>query len=247
MSNFKNQFDSFVREFGGEIVDELLPEIPDLPKNADYLFSNRTIIGELKCLEEDYFGATHVGAKIKALLDKWVREGLVSAERFREGRISTRDLPEVCGLQIIGVLTKAMTEAVADANRQIKATRAYFRVPNARGLLVLANVGNFTLTPNLVLPALGRLFRNGYSAIESYIFLVPDIDVTVPGVNKPSRIWASGPTRGPRSGVPSTFFDGITSAWLVFLQKQTPEEIEIIKGQNERTLRESGYVRRKAP
>ena len=46
---------SFVQEFGGQLVRELIPNVSP-PKNADYLFRSPLIVAELKCVEREGFG-----------------------------------------------------------------------------------------------------------------------------------------------------------------------------------------------
>lgn len=50
-------FDEFVSWSGGELVHTLFNDGEKRPLNADYLLSNRAVVGELKCLSEDYFNS----------------------------------------------------------------------------------------------------------------------------------------------------------------------------------------------
>lgn len=49
-------FDSFVEWFGGELVRKALPSNTNVPLNADYFLRSRTIVAELKCLENGLHG-----------------------------------------------------------------------------------------------------------------------------------------------------------------------------------------------
>jgi hypothetical protein len=42
-----------VKLVGGSLVDDLLSNVANRPKNADYVFPQDNAIGELKCLEQD--------------------------------------------------------------------------------------------------------------------------------------------------------------------------------------------------
>src|SRR5437667_8424155 len=123
------QFTSFVREFGGEVVADLLPHDKAFPLNADYLLFGREVVAELKCLEKDYFRNVEVGEKLARLANDWARTGLLSHEQIATGRFSTDALPEKCGLQAISVFAKPLREAVTHANDQLKATKAHFQIP----------------------------------------------------------------------------------------------------------------------
>ena len=44
-------FNEFVKQFGGQLISELLQADPQRPQNADYFFSSHSVIAELKCFE----------------------------------------------------------------------------------------------------------------------------------------------------------------------------------------------------
>lgn len=211
-------FTSFVRWFGGEIVADLLPRNQPLPLNADYLLFEREIVAELKCLETDYFRAARVSERFTELANEWARAGLLRPEQIATGRFSTNSLPERCALEAMAVFAKPVREAVTHANLQLKATKAHFQIPNAKGLLILANDGNFSLTPQFTMHVLGRLLRERFSAIESFIYFAPTIVTKLPGIADKARIWISGPTRGLGTGVPSERMTRIHEGWFEYLQ-----------------------------
>lgn len=70
-------FTSFVKELGGECVEDLLPDQSSKASNADYVFRGENVIAELKCLEDDKSSDPKFLRKIDMLYSKWVRSGLV--------------------------------------------------------------------------------------------------------------------------------------------------------------------------
>ena len=221
-------FDEFVRRFRGELVRELLPKGVNLPRNADYLLFERTVVAELKSLEENYFNAARIGEKMTRLANKWIREGQLKRHQIRNGRFSTSDLPPHCADEALKVLGKPIHKALTDANKQIKQTKAYFNLPNAIGLIILANDGNFTLTPSLTVQILSLLFRKHFSAIESFVYIAPNLPAHMPGVNKETRVWLSGTTRDSMVGVPPEQLHQLSREWVTYIQSFSNEPIDLI-------------------
>lgn len=221
-------FDEFVRRFGGEIVRELLPKGVNLPRNADYFLFERTVVAELKSLEENYFNAPRIGEKMTKLTNKWIREGHLKRHQIRNGRISTSELPRHCSEEALKVLGKPIHKALTEANKQIKQTKDYFSLPSAVGLIILANDGNFTLTPSLTVQILSLLFRNSFSAIESFVIIAPNLPAHMPGVNKDTRIWLSGSTQESKEGVPPEQLHQLSRQWASFIQSLSKEPINMI-------------------
>lgn len=239
------QFTSFVRGFGGEVVADLLPHDKPSPLNADYFLFGREVVAELKCLEQDYFRAARVGEKLTALANEWVRAGLLGFEQLATGRFSTETLPEKCALQAIAVFAKPLKAAVVHANKQLKATKAHFQLPNAKGLLIIANDGNFSLNPELTMHVLGRLFREHFSAIESYIYFAPRLATRIPGVAEHARIWISGPTRGAGTGVSSELMKRIEERWHQYVRSRFGGGMKRIDTDDPQLLRSAKFQYRK--
>ena len=241
---FEDLFTSFVRATIGESIEELLPRAPELPKNADYFLFNRAVIAELKCLQKDYFSDHGVNEKLTKLLNVWVRDGTLRPETFASGRFSTDALPKRCTMQVIDVFAKPLREAVTDANKQIKETRSYFNTPGAKGLLILANDGNYSLTPELTVHILAGLFRNRFSAIDSFIYFAPEMETCIPHVVEAARIWISGPVRDPQMGVPNDLLAQIKDQWVQFSQMRTETNAQTIRVSDNALLGQARFVRR---
>lgn len=235
-------FDEFVRRFGGELVRDLLPKGVNLPRNADYLFFDRTVVAELKSLEENYFSAPRIGEKMTRLANKWIRQGDLKRHQVKNGRFSTTDLPPRCAFEALDVLGKPIHKALTDANKQIKETKTYFDLPNAVGLIILANDGNFTLTPDLTIDILSRQFKKHFSAIESFIFIAPHLPAEMRGVDKELRVWMSGSTRQESVGVPEAHLSQLGDAWQDFVQSKSDEPIERIDIDDHSRVRDLRFI-----
>jgi len=78
-------------------------------------------------------------------------------------------------------------DAFAKANRQIKETKKYFDAPDAKGLLLLVNDGNYMLTPAMMKYLLSRSLPKKYSGINSAIYISVNEELTTPG--NPGTSW----------------------------------------------------------
>ena len=82
-----------VKLVGGSLVDDLLSNVANRPKNADYVFPQDSAIGELKCLEQD--STDWFTEKLHVLYDGWVAQGRVPALRAATVRIHLRDCQRI--------------------------------------------------------------------------------------------------------------------------------------------------------
>jgi hypothetical protein len=63
-----------IKKVGGSLVSDLLPTNKDRESNADYVFQEYGVIGELKRLERDQRDNPGLAAKRNALYRKWLGE-----------------------------------------------------------------------------------------------------------------------------------------------------------------------------
>jgi hypothetical protein len=66
-----------VRRVGGELVADLLPQNANLQKNADYVFREHNVIGELKRLEKDQDEDQQFRQKRNDMALRWMNEGKI--------------------------------------------------------------------------------------------------------------------------------------------------------------------------
>jgi hypothetical protein len=86
--------------------------------------------------------------------------------------------------------------------------------PDAKGLLILANDGNYSLPPKLTMQLLGYRLRNRFSAIQSVVYFAPGMEVT--GVGGAQRFWISGPAKESGDGVPPELLSELSRGWAEF-------------------------------
>lgn len=147
--NLEGRFKVFLRDFeGAESIDELeLSPEQRRANKADYFFAGRTVISELKALYED------TAAKIEAILEPY-RETPEWPLFFGEQELNKilRHLPDGDKIKakIFGAITRSIEAVVEKANRQIRATKETFGLPEASGLLIILNDAVDVLSPDMI-------------------------------------------------------------------------------------------------
>lgn len=147
--NLEERFKVFLRDLEDvENIDalKLTPEQQRANK-ADYFFERRAIVGELKALYTD------AEPKIETILEPY-RETPEWPMFYGEQALQKvlERLPDSKRLtaKIVEAVTDSIEGVVEKANRQIRATKETFGLPDAGGLLIILNDVVGILSPNLV-------------------------------------------------------------------------------------------------
>lgn len=234
-------FDEFVAWFGGEIVANLFDQTHKLPNNADYLLFDRGVVAELKCLQKEYFKDKAVAEKSEKLINIWLRKGQIPKSNIK-GNIVT--IPDNLAPKIVDVFVPPLKNAVETANKQIKITKQHFNIPAAKGLLIMVNEQNSSLTPQMALHMLGRLFKHRYSSINSYIYLVPSMLVASSEMPEPANFSASGATRGDSIRVSPDQLKSVRERWICFLEEKSGHKIRVAVQDDHSALSDLGFFRK---
>ena len=140
------------------------------------------------------------------LYDKWVKQGLIPDAFFRPTVIETKNLPMKCQLDVANLLKRPVEQRIKEANRQIKQTKEYFDLPEAKGLLLLVNDGNYSLESNAVMYLVSRCIKTQFTAIHTVIYFTVNLLADMPGVDRDVLIWLNAP-RVPGEVMPREFLD----------------------------------------
>lgn len=153
----RSHFDD-VRRFlvdglAAESVDEMFREDPNLQgPRADYLAFDRQLIIELKNLEDDRH------ERVQAVLNKWqpmfgVAFGTVSLDQM----LRRNPYGEQIYRELVDAALASVEPAYKKANRQVRAMRERFALPDAPGLLIFAVDDVFFFDPVALNYALARV------------------------------------------------------------------------------------------
>lgn len=217
LANIEVQFADFVRGFGGEVVEDLVGPSPDFA-NADYLFRDVGVVGELKRLVDDKTEDQQLQAKVQRLFDRWMAEGTIPVLYGESVRVESKTLPEACQKELIEVYKSPIQRRIVKASKQIKQTAERFRVQNCRGLLLLANDGNYALESSAVLYLVWRILGRNFHHINTVVYFTVNMLATSPRTTKPTLVWARANRKG-RPPVPEAFLTALFDGWRAHLQK----------------------------
>jgi len=211
--DIESAFDEFVEEFGGEVILKHLPANP--PENADYLFRNEMVIAELKCLQKDTIGSDDFQERLLDLYRQWERNGLITLAELLAIQRREKCLSEKCRHDL-GELIKGPIEGVIKkANKQIKSSKQYFGLPEAKGLLLLASDGNYSIDPEGAAWVLQRILFDGFSAINEVVYFTVNMDVHFEGSEPYGPIWMHSYRMG-KARISDVFQRRLMAGWVEF-------------------------------
>lgn len=151
---------------------------------------------KLKALEENSFGEPF-RKKMGALMGSWRRRGLLIVYGTR--RIDLDQLPSVCQQEVLALIGKSLQyKILAKANQQIRATKEFLKLPDAKGLLMVASDGNEDLSPGDILLSFEQLLQKKhpdgkpqFSNIHSLVYFNPRMPALLPATGQPALLWAT--------------------------------------------------------
>ncbi|MEE9639010.1 hypothetical protein PQ616_05565 [Escherichia coli] len=112
-------FHSFVREFGGCIISDVLPGNPSF-ENADYSFMDNKIIGELKEIETEFLDQEGAKIKFSKIMEKLLNE----CPHWKPSLMGGSDYyPDWFKIEFIRLARPGITRILKKANKQIKETK----------------------------------------------------------------------------------------------------------------------------
>ncbi|MEE9614255.1 MAG: hypothetical protein V3W31_04785 [Thermodesulfobacteriota bacterium] len=240
--NIEECFDMFVKEIGGKLIKELLPKSPKT-KNADYLFpESEIIVAELKCLEKDYFRDKDYKRKLNDLYSMWQSKGLVPPIYGRK-TINTKDLPLECQTDVLRIVQDSIQRVIKKANKQIRETKEHLGLPHAKGLLLLANDGNYSLESDAAMYVLGEILKGRhYSSISSIVYFTVNMRTTIPGDSREALLWVDA-YREKSRGVSEEFLSSLSERWGAFLEGKVGGEMCKKTIDNQEFLKRIKFIR----
>ncbi len=235
--DIETAFGDFVEEFGGEIIHKSLSANPS--DNADYLFRDESVIAELKVLRKNFLGSNDDEDKMFKLYQKWERAGLIDLNRLLRIRRKEERLPDECKRDLGDLIKEPIEGIIKKANKQIRESKKYFGLPDAKGLLLLANDGSYALGYETMSWLLQRiLFAGLFSSIDEIVYFTVNLNLHKPGTNSYGPIWQ----HFKREGMGRTsqgFQQNLRDGWFEFFGRivgQSMVKFEI-SGDDARQLR----------
>jgi hypothetical protein len=176
------------------------------------------------------------------MLDRWIAQGRVQAAHIRDGRFHINEIGRDCAAEVFKVFLKPVKDAVEKANKQIKETKKHFGLPDARGLLILANDGNYSLTPQISMNILGNLLPRAFTGIDSFIYFTPNMRLASSRYDRQLHVWISGAARPGANAIDADFMNKIQAGWAQYLARLTGEDVTVFSEEDPDSLEHLKFV-----
>jgi hypothetical protein len=214
-NNFESMFRVAVESMNGEILPEGDAE------SADFLFRQSNVAAELKTLEED--ARKEYAAKLEALIQDWMKRRLLIA--FGRNVIELGKVHPTCQREWLGLLQGPVEGLLRKANRQIRSSKEAAKLEDARGLLIIANDGNFLHTSpvdymTLVARVLQKKKPSGelqFPHIRGVIYM----SYRVPTHREGMPFWVGGVLDQSVDGTLHELQQQLKAGWYEYLEKKT--------------------------
>jgi hypothetical protein len=214
--------DEVVCATGGQRAREIVGDNPPFD-NADYLWSKDSIVSEMKNLQKDFLTDPAVSDRMHEMYNRWLDEGKDVPIMYGEGVLRTDQLPVECARELIGIFKDKLESAVLrKANRQIRDTKENLNHPEALGLLLLSNEGNFAFDPVMGAHVLFHSLGSKFSSIEHVIFFSANLRVQTAS-SAPAPLFASIRFPNRRQPTPE-FLTRLGSRWFEALSAASGEK-----------------------
>jgi hypothetical protein len=202
--------------------------------HAARVFRDRNVVAELKRLVEDKSEDADIQQKIAVRFRDWMNRGLVPV-RYGRSKVESRDLPLECQRELMDIFAASVRRRILKANKQIKSTLSRVGMPDGKGLLIIANDGNFALDPEASLYVIGKVLGSQFRHINSIVYFT----VNMFGRSSPADGLAMVWIHGARDRVPAVdyhFVDHLFDAWRAYLGRMTNQKIELQKLPNRQAV-----------
>jgi hypothetical protein len=221
------ELDVCVKAVGGTLLDDMHGS--NDPTKADYWFPEENVIGELKCLSNNYFDDHNFTEWLNNQYREWVRRNLAKPI-VRRAVVNLAQLPPVCAHEVASFLRKRLDGSLSKANSQIKNSRKELRVPSALGLLILVNDGNTALPPGMIQNIVARTLPNKFSSINSIIHFTANMPSSLSRVEKDLFVWCVWNVQKVRPAVPEVLLDRLRDTWFRHFATIVGEPVPTISG-----------------
>lgn len=202
----------FVRGINGTVLDDVLPQ-PRNFENADFAFPDSGVIAELKEIETEFSSSAAFRSGFDGLMQKLISEN----PNWRPSLLGGNgEYPKWFRSEFIRLFRAPLARILKKANRQIRDTKAHFKITNATGVLLLVNDGFTAIGPEPIRALTSQLLLHSYSSIDCCIYLTVNRYVEIRGSDEPKLLWVTTYSDRAEDSL-VTFVDEIGRQWFNYL------------------------------
>ena len=230
-------FNEFVVEFGGSLVSELISIITNLPNNADYYFKDENVIIELKSFEKDHFSVPEDIVRMGKIIEKHRETGDVSGYAGVKWLLGQQDIPALYKRDRFSHVRRHIESTFRKANKQIKSTKVLLGKPDSRGLVLVANDGNYFSHPAEAIMLICEVMRRHFldSDIDGVIYFTLNTHAKISGNSRELNYWV--PVYRKDGDEVAKFVNKLGASWSEFYSRKIGENVPKFETDDIRVLK----------
>lgn len=208
----ERELETAIATIGGQHVAKLVGRAPG-HENADFIFTNASVVVELKCLNEDKLVDERIIQKASQIYAEELRLGRAPVILFGTRRMTTEGFSEEYTRKIMSLYRVPIERQVRKADSQIATTNEKLDLRNYKGLLIVANNNHSALDPWHGWFIMNEILRQPlYDNINGAIYFSGKLAAAMPG--KPERLdyWLEF-TRPHLPQLDGAFLSDLKNAW----------------------------------
>lgn len=237
--SLENAFSRFIKDFGGEVLDEINPLDPKKPKNADYIFREQNVVAELKRLDKDYYQTNADVERLMRQVEKRIVSGYITESELSQYLSKKREPEKITDVILSGVRSTVKGK-IRSAEKQIRKIKEDFKMPDAKGLLLLANDKSYftQLTPLIYIHVTEKLLsERPDTPIDGFVYFVTNKNYELQTEKENGIIWINNYLRKGQEEF-AGFIDTLGINWAEFVCRNTGGTIERINHFDEEAIGE---------
>lgn len=195
--NIEHIFNKFVIHYGGSLVTDVMEATPQ-KSNADYFFKKENVVAELKCLQKDSFNSLEDIPKFQEIINKWVQKGEIRQQDAFRIVIAAEPIPKCCWQDFRDAVSKSIDRVIYKANKQIGQTKIDLKLNKAKGLLLIANDGNYLYSNAEFLKIIIDLMIRKYSncSLNGFVYFTVNQASYSPESELDQHVWVPSYGKG---------------------------------------------------
>jgi hypothetical protein len=236
-------FNEFVLDFGGELVSDLIENESERPLNADYLFRNYNVIAELKTFGKDLFNTDEDKDRIISIIKKHINTGAVSSDKAFRWLMGQEQIPYEYRRDMLSLARRYIERALIKANKQITSTKDLLSKPDLRGLVLLANNGNYFSDPPEAVLLITQVMQEHFmeSSIDGFVYFTVNTVAKIPGNDRELSYWV--PSYRKDGDDLAGFVNLLGAKWGDFYSAKIGQEVPRFETEEIRAIKEMRLVR----
>lgn len=119
----------------------------------------------------------------------------------------------MCQAEMYETMGRPIKRRVQKANKQIRETKTALGVPEYRGVLFIANDGNFMFPPAAMIHSIQLSLQRDFREIRHFVFFTANMYLAIRGIARPVSCWISFDMDSETSSPAETLYADLYERW----------------------------------